>query len=284
MTWDSKNSIAIFAPFWNPFFFQTPLWLLHSRHCWSGNTSVPACFASASHFVWIVGRVARRKVRTIIQKRKIFWSGFQERESLRDHRGFFPLFPAKKIVSIHVRLSAIPRYLISRLFACFEFMTMIPWYSESVGGKNWDIVSVKIDSNFKVTVIQEYLKTIEKKEFERKKPPEKKDLLVRCNEQVCSLWSRFSDHISEEANILIFLCSGFAVQVWFQVNHRHKCNNSTMQACTRWEMNGTCVHYVMVSKFQWKPFWLATQRDPQNDWTATQNRVNYDVFAQAPFI
>ena len=43
-----------------------------------------------------------------------------------------------------------------------------------------------------------------------------------------------------------------------------------------------CAHYVMVSKFQWKPFWLATQRDPQNDWTATQNRVNYDVFAQAP--
>ena len=38
----------------------------------------------------------------------------------------------------------------------------------------------------------------------------------------------------------------------------------------------------MVSRFQWKPFWLATQRDPQNDWTATQNRVNYDVFAQAP--
>ena len=38
----------------------------------------------------------------------------------------------------------------------------------------------------------------------------------------------------------------------------------------------------MVSKFQWKPFWLATQRDPQNDWTATPNRVNYDVFAQAP--
>ena len=42
-------------------------------------------------------------------------------------------------------------------------------------------------------------------------------------------------------------------------------------------------HYVMVSKFQWKPFWLATQRDPHNDWTATQNRVNYDVFTQAPF-
>ena len=38
----------------------------------------------------------------------------------------------------------------------------------------------------------------------------------------------------------------------------------------------------MVSKFQWKPFWLATQRDPQNDWTATQNGVKYDVFAQAP--
>ena len=38
----------------------------------------------------------------------------------------------------------------------------------------------------------------------------------------------------------------------------------------------------MVSKFQWKPFWLATQRDPENDWTATQKRVKYDVFAQAP--
>ena len=46
--------------------------------------------------------------------------------------------------------------------------------------------------------------------------------------------------------------------------------------------NGACAHYVMVSKFQWKPFWLATQRDLQNDWTATQYRVNYDVFAQAP--
>ena len=46
--------------------------------------------------------------------------------------------------------------------------------------------------------------------------------------------------------------------------------------------NGACAHYVMVSTFQWKPFWLATQRNPQNDWTATQNRVNYDVFAQAP--
>ena len=38
----------------------------------------------------------------------------------------------------------------------------------------------------------------------------------------------------------------------------------------------------MVTKFQWKPFWLATQPAPQNDWTATQNGVNYDLFAQAP--
>ena len=28
--------------------------------------------------------------------------------------------------------------------------------------------------------------------------------------------------------------------------------------------------------------WLATQRDPQNDWNATPKRVNYDVFVQAP--
>ena len=38
----------------------------------------------------------------------------------------------------------------------------------------------------------------------------------------------------------------------------------------------------MVSNFQWKPFWLATQLDPQNDWTGWQFRVNYDVFTQAP--
>ena len=49
------------------------------------------------------------------------------------------------------------------------------------------------------------------------------------------------------------------------------------------QFNGACAHYVMVSKFQWKPFWLATQRDPQNDQTATPNRVNYGVFAQAPY-
>ena len=49
------------------------------------------------------------------------------------------------------------------------------------------------------------------------------------------------------------------------------------------QCNGACAHDVMVSKFQWKPFWLATHRDPQNDWAATQNHVNYDVFAQAPF-
>ena len=47
--------------------------------------------------------------------------------------------------------------------------------------------------------------------------------------------------------------------------------------------NGACAHYAMVSKFQWTPFWLATRRDPQNDWTATQNRVNCDVLALAPF-
>ena len=48
-------------------------------------------------------------------------------------------------------------------------------------------------------------------------------------------------------------------------------------------LSGACAHYVMVSTFQWKPSWLVTQRDPQNDWTATQNRVNDDVFAQAQF-
>ena len=48
--------------------------------------------------------------------------------------------------------------------------------------------------------------------------------------------------------------------------------------------DGACAHYVMVSKFQWKPFWLATQLYQQIDWTGWQNRANYDVFAQAPLL
>ena len=47
---------------------------------------------------------------------------------------------------------------------------------------------------------------------------------------------------------------------------------------------GTCGHHrdVMVSKIQWKPFWLATllRLYPQNDWTGWQDDVNDDVFAQ----
>ena len=41
-------------------------------------------------------------------------------------------------------------------------------------------------------------------------------------------------------------------------------------------------HYVMVSKIQWKPFWLATQPYLQNDWTGWQNGVNDDVCVHAP--
>ena len=55
-----------------------------------------------------------------------------------------------------------------------------------------------------------------------------------------------------------------------------KCNQS------RWPSHGACAHYVMVSKTQWKPFWLATNLYPLNDWAGWHFRVNYDVFAQAP--
>ena len=70
--------------------------------------------------------------------------------------------------------------------------------------------------------------------------------------------------------------------------HEYKAKKSFLTKITSWpfvKFNGACAHYVMLSKFQWKPFWLAThgQRDPQNDWTATQNRVNSYVFVQAPF-
>ena len=39
----------------------------------------------------------------------------------------------------------------------------------------------------------------------------------------------------------------------------------------------------MVSKIQWKPFWLATQLRLQDDWAGWQNGVNDDVCAQALF-
>ena len=42
-------------------------------------------------------------------------------------------------------------------------------------------------------------------------------------------------------------------------------NKLSSKTVAREERNGACAHYVMVSKFQWKPFWLATQRDPQSD-------------------
>ena len=40
---------------------------------------------------------------------------------------------------------------------------------------------------------------------------------------------------------------------------------------------------ITWSRIQWKPFWLATQLYPQNDWAGQQFRVNYDVCAQASF-
>ena len=43
--------------------------------------------------------------------------------------------------------------------------------------------------------------------------------------------------------------------------------------------NGACAHYVMLSKLLG---WLATQLDPQNDWTGWHIRVHYDVCAQGP--
>ena len=50
----------------------------------------------------------------------------------------------------------------------------------------------------------------------------------------------------------------------------------------QWGGGGGGARYVMVSKFQWKPFLLATQLFPQNDWTGWQNGVNDDVCTQAP--
>ena len=45
---------------------------------------------------------------------------------------------------------------------------------------------------------------------------------------------------------------------------------------------GLVHHYVMVSRIQWKPFWLATQLYAQNDWTGWQNRANYMTYSHRP--
>ena len=42
-------------------------------------------------------------------------------------------------------------------------------------------------------------------------------------------------------------------------------------------------YYIMVSKIQWKPVWLATQLYPQSNWTGWQSGVTYAVSASAPF-
>ena len=43
-------------------------------------------------------------------------------------------------------------------------------------------------------------------------------------------------------------------------------------------------HYVMVSRIQWQPFWIATQLCPQNDWTGWQFCAHYDTCVQPPFL
>ena len=52
-------------------------------------------------------------------------------------------------------------------------------------------------------------------------------------------------------------------------------HNETEYIAKKWGR----AHHVIVSKIQWKPFWLAIQLYPQIDWTGWQNGVNDDVFA-----
>ena len=47
--------------------------------------------------------------------------------------------------------------------------------------------------------------------------------------------------------------------------------------------NGGRAQCVTVSKIQWKPFWLATQLDRENNRTGWQDDANNDACEQAPF-
>ena len=48
--------------------------------------------------------------------------------------------------------------------------------------------------------------------------------------------------------------------------------------------NGACAHSgLMVSKVQWRPFWLATQLYPQKEWTGWQFRVSYGIYSHSSY-
>ena len=86
------------------------------------------------------------------------------------------------------------------------------------------------------------------------------------------LFSGVSAFFFSPLNFLpVYLC--FWSQKKWEKNHKRNRIGSFRES--EW----ACAHYVMASKIQWKPFWLATQLDPQNDWTGWQNGVNDDVFA-----
>ena len=46
--------------------------------------------------------------------------------------------------------------------------------------------------------------------------------------------------------------------------------------CLKWALR------IVVSKIQWKPFWLASQLYPQNDSTGWQCRLNFDMIRTGP--
>ena len=48
--------------------------------------------------------------------------------------------------------------------------------------------------------------------------------------------------------------------------------------------DGDRVDYVMASKSQWKPFWLASELYLQNDWAGWQHLVTFDEWALAPLV
>ena len=111
-----------------------------------------------------------------------------------------------------------------------------------------------------------------------------------CFSYIKSLCSSFIPHsrrITDETdNFFDNFYHHCKVQRWTEMS-----NTSTKMCCNKKHQleveggggiyNGACAYYVMVSKIQWKPFWLADQLYPQNDWTGWRNGVKYDIIAQA---
>ena len=89
------------------------------------------------------------------------------------------------------------------------------------------------------------------------------------NEMSSELHLSLTDLLASFNNLLNYL---FCLSIFlFGSFHTFAC------AVISFMTSEACGHNVMVSKIQWKPFWLAIELYYQNDWTGWQFCLNDDI-------